>query len=215
MKLTLAQFSGKTPPFGGTHLLHVLAAALIVFFSTAVPALAEPVRLNQVVQTVGSQGQTELTLNTLVSQDPGTKVPKTGPTKDPTKTDSLLSGLTVTSDQQGIGIDIIEEGEVEGTICDCGEILIAEGDFPKWTFFFLAAVPLVFINHCDSCAEPPNSTPPTPPTNSTTPTPTPEPASLLLFGTGLLAAGAGLRRRYSKAKLLKQINSADQGAGGK
>src|SRR5215207_5715695 len=133
MKLTLAQFPGKTPPFVGTHLLRVLAAALIVFFSTAVPALAEPVRLNQVVQIVDSQGRTELTLNTLVTQDPGTKAPT--PQIGPTKTDSLLSGLTVTSDQQGTGIDIIEEGEVEGTICDCGEILIADGDFPKWTFF--------------------------------------------------------------------------------
>jgi hypothetical protein len=216
MKLTFAQFSHKTPRFSGRHLIRSFAAALSVFFSTAVPALAEPVRFNQVVQNLSSsQVQTELKLNTLVSQDPGSKgsTQQSGPRKEiaPGTQDSLLSGLTVTSDQQGIGVDIIEEGEVEGTICDCGEILIADGDFPKWPFFFLAAVPLVFINDCDSCAEPPSSTStPVPPTNSTTPTPTPEPASLLLFGSGVLAAGAGLRRRYARAKLLEQMNAQEE-----
>jgi hypothetical protein len=220
MKLTFAQFSDKTPRYSGRHLVRSFAAALSVFFSTAVPALAEPVRFNQVVQNLSSsQVQTELKLNTLVSQDPGSKgsTQQSGPRKetapgtDGGKSDSLLSGLTVTPDQQGIGVDIIEEGEVEGTICDCGEILIADGDFPKWPFFLLAAVPLVLINDCDSCAQPPTSTStPIPPTNSTTPTPTPEPASLLLFGSGVLAAGAGLRRRYARAKLLEQMNAQEE-----
>ena len=91
---------------------------------------------------------------------------------------------------------IVEEAEVEGTICDCGEILLPGGAFPKWPLLFLAAVPLVFINDCDDCVQTPESTPtPTPPPPTATPTPTPEPASLLLFGTGLVAVGAGLRRR--------------------
>ena len=218
MKLTFAPFLRKTPRFSGRHLIRAVAAAVIVFFSTAVPALAEPVRFNQVVQSLSSsQVQTELKLNTLVSQDPGSgskaSTQQSGPHKETASgtQDSLLSGLTITSDQQGIGVDLVEAAEVEGTICDCGEILIADGAFPKWPFFFLAAVPLVFINDCDSCAEPPSSTStPIPPSNSTTPTPTPEPASLLLFGTGVLAAGAGLRRRHARAKLLEAIGAQEE-----
>ena len=193
-----------------------LVSALFVFFLTAVPALADTVRIGQVVQTLtGSQGSPGIKLNSLVSQDPiapGTKgtTQQNGPRADSQtpppggpKSDSLLSGVAVTSDQQ-IGVDIIEEGEVEGTICDCGELFVAGAAFPKWPFLFLGAVPLVFISNCDDCDEPPSSTPTPTPTPPSTPTPTPtppeipEPASLLLFGTGLVAFGTGLRRRYAK-----------------
>jgi hypothetical protein len=109
-----------------------------------------------------------------------------------------------------VGVEDIEEGEVEGTICDCGEIFIAGGAFPKWPLLFLAAVPVVFIHDCEDCDKQteasPTPTPPSIPTPTPTPTtPTPEPASLLLFGSGLLAAGAGLRRRYGKSKNVEQI----------
>ena len=188
----------------------MFAAVLCVFFLTAVPALADTVRFDQVVQThSGSKGALELKINTLVSQDPagsGTKVStqQNGPRNESAstqtpggpKTEALLSNVVVTSQGQDIGIDITEAGEVEGTICDCGEILVAGAGFPKWSFLFLGAIPFVFISDCDTCDEPPSSNPtPTPP-----PKPTPEPASLLLFGSGLLAAGAGLRRRHGKAK---------------
>ena len=133
----------------------------------------------------------------------------TGPTQTDSKTEAVISSVVVTGDGKTIGVEEISDGEVEGTICDCGEIFIAGASFPKWPFLFLAAVPLAFIDREEN--EQPTPTPP--PGSSPTPTPnptpsprsvteTPEPASLLLFGTGLLAAGAGLRKRYAKSKVL-------------
>jgi hypothetical protein len=219
MNLTAAQFFGNKTLRRGRR----LCAALSVFLLMAAPALAEPVRIHQVQTVTTSPGTIDLRLNTLVSQDPvapGTgATPQTGPSKETTgsqggtKTDSVLSGVTVSSQGQQLGVEIVEEGEVEGTVCDCGEILIAGGGFPKWPLLFLAAVPLVFINDCDTCDDNPISTP-TPPTSVSTPTPpptpTPEPATLLLFGTGLLAAGAGLRRRYTKSRLVEQSNAREE-----
>lgn len=229
MNLTSGKFFGKHSTHSVPRLGRMLAIALCVLLSTAVPALADTVRINQVVQTlISSQGKPDLKLSTLVSQDPGSSGTKgatqTGPRNEsqasaqgPAKTQSIISGVTVASGQQ-IGVDTIEEGEVEGTICDCGEILVAGGAFPKWPFLFLAAVPLVFINDCDTCDTPPSSSPtptptPTPPSNPT-PTPTPpgipEPASLLLFGTGLAVFGASFRRRYAKTKLAAQIKGREE-----
>jgi len=217
MKSILAQFLFNNLP-RSRRLPRIFAATLCVFFLTAVPAVADTVSINQVVQTHNGSA-IDLQLNTLVSQDPagsGTKVSpqQNGPRSEQAstpKTESLLSNVVVTSQGQDIGIDIIEEGEVEGTICDCGEILVAGAGFPKWPFLFLGAVPFVFISDCDDCSDTPTSTPkPTPPPPTSTPTPTPEPASLLLFGSGLLAAGAGLRRRHSKAKVAAQTETREE-----
>lgn len=214
MNLTLAQFLFKCPRQSARR----LGLVLCVFALSAVPASADAVRVNQVVQTLtSSKGAPDIKLASLVSQDPiapGTKgsTQPNGPrtdsqvsTPDGIKTDSIISGVSVSAGQQ-LGLDIVEEGEVEGTICDCGEILVAGAAFPKWPFLFLGAVPLVFISDCDDCDEPPSSTPTPTPTPPSTPSPTPpppeipEPASLLLFGTGLVAFGAGLRRHYARSK---------------
>ena len=205
----------KSPQHHGARVSRLLCATLSLLFLTAVPAFAEPVTINQVVQTLSSsQGAPDLKLNNLVSQDPAQKggAPQTGPRSDNgpasqggIKTDSLISGVTTVSQTQTLGVETIEEGEVEGTICDCGEIFIA-GGIPKWPFLLLAAVPLAFIHTCDDCDTPSSTPTPTPPSIPTpTPPGVPEPASLLLFGTGLAAAAAGLRRRYGMAKLNRQI----------
>ena len=223
MNLTAPNSLVKTSQRGGPRAVRVFAAVLTIFSFTAAPVLADTVRVNQVVQTVTSQGPVDMRVSTTVTQDPAnpgpkSSTPQTGPrndsqavNKDGTKSDPLLSGVTVSSGQQ-LGVDIAEEGEVEGTICDCGEIFIAGGAFPKWPLLFLGAIPLFFISDCDNCDEPPNTNPTPTPTVSPTPPPpgVPEPASLLLFGTGLAAFGAGLRRRYQKIKLAEQIKAQEE-----
>ena len=221
MNSTAVQFFSKKSPKAVTR----LCAIFCLFLLTAVPALADPVTVNRVVQTLSSsQGTLDLRLDTLVAQDPakgGTK--QNGPRVDATqqggtKAESIISGVAITSEGQQLGVDYIEEGEVNGTICDCGEIPppLSAG-FPKWPFLFLAAVPLAFIDHCDDCEEHSESPTPTPtPTPPSNPTPTPppppgvpEPGSLVLLGTGLAAAGAGLRRRYAKMKLARQLEEEE------
>ena len=206
MSLTRPQFPINSSRRGSAR----VTLLICLFLLTAVPAFAEPVTINQVVQTLSSsQGVPDLRLNSLVTQDSGQKgTQQSGPRSDNgpvvTKTDSIITGVTVGQGQQ-IGVETFAEGEVEGTICDCGEIYLVGGGFPKWPFLFLGAIPLAFIDHdCDDCDTPSTTPTPTPtPPSTPTPTPTPqvpEPASLLLFGTGLAAAGAALRRRYGKAK---------------
>lgn len=222
MNLIFPDSRSKRSLAGGRRSLRVVSALLCILLLSAGPAFADPVRINQVIQTLSSsQGTPDLKLNSLISQQDQKSAngsTQNGPGKDGAgtqtpKTESIISGVTVTGEGKTLGVEIIEDAEVEGTICDCGEIFVAGGAFPKWPFLFLAAVPLVFIDRDDDSSPTPTPTPtPTPPS---TPTPTPpppgvpEPASLLLFGTGLAAFGAGLRRRYSKTKVVGQTKEEE------
>jgi PEP-CTERM motif len=207
-----------------------IAAMLSVLLLTG-QVNAGPVVISEVIQVVGNyQNPPELRLRSLtqtastpVSGVKGSIVSSDvkqsgadgqGPVTDGTVApsgsgpDSLLSGVGIVSIDSQRGVEIVDQGEVEGTICDCGEITLA-GGFPKWPLLFLAAIPLFFIDGGDD--EPPFTPTPTPtPTPPDTPrTPVPEPASLLLFGSGLAAFGAGLRRRYAKAKLA-QVDATEE-----
>jgi hypothetical protein len=207
-----------------------IAAILAILLLTGAPTHAAPVAISQVIQVIGSyQNPPELRLRS-VSQNTNSSVDENdGPSPVATAAqqsaagsvaeipdastgdvltgdsgDTLLSGVAVSAEPQA-GVDVVDQGDVEGTICDCGEITVAGGGFPKWPLLFLAAIPFFFIHGCDKCDTP-----------TPTPTPTetpeiPEPASLLLFGSGLAAFGAGLRRRYARGKLVAQVQRKEEG----
>jgi hypothetical protein len=202
-----------------------LATILTILLLTSTPVKAGPVTLNEVIQVLGRYQQTpDLRLRSLTQSGnaPASGVKGSSGNSDTKQANpdgpgslidttvsgggSLLRGVSFNDPQRGV--EIVDQGDVQGTICDCGEILIPGGGFPKWPLLFLAAIPLFFIVSDDDF-ETPTSTP-TPPGNPVPPptlfsvppgeTPIPEPASLLLFGSGIAALGLRYRRRKSRGK---------------
>jgi hypothetical protein len=107
-----------------------------------------------------------------------------------------------TLSQSGGQVQSVDLGDVTGTVCDCGEIPPADvlrrgGGFPWWV---LGGIPLICVGGI--CTGGDDENPPTTPNPTPTPpnNPIPEPMSLFLFGTGLLAVGAGARRRYGRRR---------------
>jgi hypothetical protein len=204
-------------------------AILSILLLSGVPGYAAPVAIREVIQVLGShQNPPELRLRSVSQTATALVAEGEGPSPvasstqedaagepiaitDTTVVDAgdstLLSGVAMNVEPQG-GVDVIDQGEVEGTICDCGEITVPGNGFPKWPLLFLAAIPFFFLHGCDDCEieTPPGTPPGTPPSSP----PIPEPASLLLFGSGLAAFGAGLRRRYARGKLAAQIQNGEE-----
>src|SRR5258708_29418460 len=226
MKVTIPQFSNKSSFAGSikrrSH--RMLAVALCILVLTSAPTYAGPVGLRDVIQTLTNPLNPPVLQLRSLYQDPTTAPSgrngqgQSGTTRrdgnGSTSSDRTgISGVTVRTDSQSIGVEVIDSGDGEGTVCNCGELMLAGGAFPKWPLLFLAAVPLFFINDCDDCDTPESTPTPTPtptPVPSPTPPGVPEPGSLLLFGTGLVAVGAGLRRRYTRARLASRISAMEE-----
>jgi hypothetical protein len=223
---------------------HPALKLLSLLLIATLPAQAGPLRFGDVVQVLSEAGigghSDDLRLIGVSPSSRDARVSATDHDHPSTPATGLTGSVEVASIQNP-NVQTIEQGEISGTICDCGEIRMPGGGFPFFALLPLAAIPFFFI-HKKKCTECDESTPtptpsitptpgitptPTPtPTPSITPTPTPsitptpicvnctptppsvpEPSTILLFGSGLAALGAGARRRYMRAKVSKRMGS--------
>lgn len=196
-----------------------VAVTLSVMLATVLPAQASPVSLTEVIQVIGNyqSGDRYAALRLrAVSQDGNAVSKASSPAGRGSATgqDASITTNGTASPQGGTGtVEMIELGEVNGSICDCGEIEVPGGDFsfPKLPLLALAALPLLFLdfggdgdggrsasNLFTSFTNVPELITPTPmPTPTPRPAPIPEPTTLLLIGTGLAGFAARARRRRS------------------
>ena len=210
----------------------ILALMLSVLLAAAAPARAGTIHLADVMQAASEgrrgpwadlrlraiQQQGGRTASGVVATTPAQKTDAaTAAGNGAVAPDGSTAGNTPTSlisqdppPQQGT-VETIDLGDITGTVCDCGELPVLDtpGGFPLWPLAGLAGIPFLFIDR-DGGPTPPNIVPPGPtPTTTTTPPPAvPEPATLLLFGSGLLALGAGARRRRGLKTL--EVEARDQ-----
>jgi hypothetical protein len=163
---------------------------------------AAEVRLRLGAQSGAAQSslaQSGSTSGSTTQQQTGTQQQPSGTTPANTS-DPTLS-------QSGGHVETVDLGDVTGTVCDCGEIPkppAIKGGIPWWPL--LGGIPLICLSGICTGDETPPPGPPAPPTPP--PPSVPEPTTLLLLGSGLLAVGARARRRHGLKRLAEQSMNA-------